>query len=106
MSRCQDKNECTIPGAFNSFYGNDPCGGVSKYLNVTYDCVGNQQTSPGKRKKQLEFSEWIHSYIVNATGNSHYKLWVETDTRRADTVYFQIQFDTPVLDIEVNDCFL
>ena len=42
-------------------------------------------------------------YSINAAGLSHYKLWVETDTQRADTVFFQIQFDAPVTDIQVSE---
>ena len=64
-------------------------------------CLGNDAVEPVPTTCPLVTVQ----HIVNATGNSsHYKLWVETDTGRADTVYFQIQFDTPVLDIEVNDC--
>ena len=49
---------------------------------------------------------WKVSLLTDGSGINDYKLWVETDTRRADTVYFQIQFDAPVLDITVNDCHL
>ena len=40
---------------------------------------------------------------IHVAGHSHYKLWVDTDTQRADTVFFQIQFDAPVTDIQVSD---
>ena len=53
----------------------------------------------------FKFLNWV-AIIINSAGLSHYKLWVETDTNRADTVYFQIQFDAPVMDIKVNDLLL
>ena len=40
--------------------------------------------------------------ITGLSGLSHYKLWVETQTDRADTVFFQVQFDAPVVNITVN----
>ena len=37
-----------------------------------------------------------YRYNKNITGSAHYRLWVTTDTTRADKVFFQIQFDAPV----------
>ena len=54
LHRCHEKNECTIPGNFNSFFGSDPCGGVSKYLDITYNCIGNQQASDGMSSGMTE----------------------------------------------------
>ena len=38
-------------------------------------------------------------YVQYEKATHNYKLWVETETGRADTAFFLIQFDAPILDI-------
>ena len=37
-----------------------------------------------------------YRYSKNVSGSAHYRLYVTTDTTRADKIFFQIQFDAPV----------
>ena len=37
-----------------------------------------------------------YRYSKNVSGSAHYRLYVTTDTTRADKIFFQIQFDAPI----------
>ena len=68
-------------------------------------CLGNDEVDPVPTACPLVTvqHEKVEQDPITAAGLSRYKLWVETDTNRADTVYFQIKFDAPVIDIQVNE---
>ena len=58
INRCQDKNQCTILGDFDNFFGGDPCSGVHKYLNVTYDCIA------AKGEDVMSSVMWWHQWVA------------------------------------------
>ena len=95
---CTDTNYCPVPPngePGSSVYANSTgnrFGAVCRGSNISagVDIDGREPLH------ECPLVDVEYRYSKSVSGSAHYRLWVTTDTTRADKVFFQIQFDAPV----------
>ena len=100
---CTDTNYCPVPPngvagsvVFANSTGNR-FGAVCRGSDISAGLVDGVEPLAECPNVEVKYAN-----NRNVTGSVHYSLFVTTDSTRADSTFFQIQFDAPVTGVDFN----